>query len=260
MGFSSTFDLAKLTPKYLRENYLIGLVLKGADGQELSDAVLQDHLDSAFAKVEGITNVDILQHVYVAEKHDYHVDDYQRYGFLQLFHLPIFTVQEIRAVYPTGQTIQVFPQEWMRIEPSHSQINLIPTSGTLSQVIIGHGGDYLPLIYSGLGYLPGLWEVDYTAGFDPAKMPRLIIDVVCKYAVIELLQKMSDLINPLGLQNSSLSVDGLSQSRGYMAPAFKGRIDSYKADLGMPGPNGEPLGGLLREIRNNYMGVNMASM
>ena len=261
MVFSSTVDLTYLTATYLKDMYLIGLTLLGADGQELPDSVFLAHIDQAFGKLEQLTNVDVLSHAYTAETHDYHVSDYMKYGFLQLFHVPVQSVSEVRAVYPAGQTIQTFPTEWIRLNGNHGQIHLVPTSGTLSQVIIGQGADYLPLIYSGLGYLPALWEVDYISGIDPTKVPAVIVEAVCKIACIELLQKLSDTITPLGVQSQSLSVDGLSQSKGYMVPAFKGRIDAYKGDLGLSGqPGQDNAGGLLAQIRRDYLGINLASL
>ena len=79
----------------------------------------------------------------------------------------------------------------------HAQLHLVPTSGTLSQLIIGQGADYLPLIYAGIGYLPQLWEVDYISGFDAGSVPRIIVDAICKLAVIAIATIASDLIHPL---------------------------------------------------------------
>lgn len=261
MPFSPTIALTQLTPAYVRTHYLTGLTLCGPDDEELSDDWYNEHIANAIAKVEDVTNVDILQRVNTAEKHDYYVGDYSRYAFLQLFRLPALEVSAVRAVYPTGQTIQVFPSQWVRLERVHSQIHLVPTSGSLSQVIIGQGADYLPLIFSGIGYLPQLWEVDYTSGFDQEAIPRMVIEAVCKTAVIEMLTQMSDLVTPIGQSSNSLSIDGMSQSKSYNQPAFKARIDKYTSDLGMPAPGGTPeVGGLLSQIRNNYVGINLASV
>jgi len=55
----------------------------------------------------------------------------------------------------------------VRLTVEHSQFHLVPTSGSLAQVLLGGGNGYLPFIFSGLSYLPGLWEVDYVSGFAP---------------------------------------------------------------------------------------------
>jgi len=257
--FSTTIPLDHLTPKYLKDNYHPGIKLTGSDNQELSDDWYNEQIANAIDKVESFTNVDILERSVKSEKHDYAVTDYTRYGFLQLYRVPSRSVQEVRAVYPTGNNIQIFPPEWIRLNQMHSQINLVPTAGSLSQVIIGQGADFIPLIFAKLSYLPHLWEVDYVSGFDPEAIPRLVIESICKYAIMDIFTTMSDTIYPLGIGSQSLSIDGLSQSRSFSMPAFKARVDRYTADLGLPGTPSEK-SGLINQIRSNYLGINLASL
>ena len=277
-SYSPWVPFSTFCASYLKANYLTGLTICGADGQELPDDYYDNQIDNAVAKIEDLINIDIATRVNLAEHHDYRVTDYSNYGFLQLFRTPVQSVQEVRAVYPTGQTIQVFPPEWIRLEQRHAQIHLVPTAGTLSQVVLGNGADYLPLIYGGLGYLPFLWEVDYTTGFTAecspgmttgagstqlsdseitSGVPRMIADAVMKFAAIEILQIASDTVLPLGISSQSLGVDGLSQSRSFNQPAFKNRIDRYSQDLGAPLGQGP---GILGQIRNNWFGVNLSSL
>lgn len=262
MPFSSTVPLSTLTPEYVKTHYLTGLTLCGADGEELPDEWFTEKIAIAISNLEDISNVDILQRVNRSEHHDYVVQDYMRYAFLQLFRLPALSVQEVRARYPTGQLVQVFPSAWAKLETVHSQIHLVPTAGTLSQVVVGQGGEFLPLIYGGVGYLPHLWEVDYTSGFSVDAVPRMVMDAICKMAVVDMLTVMADLVTPIGQTSTSLSIDGLSQSKSYNLPAFKARIDKYSADLGLPASPGQPAGesGLIAQMRNTYLGINLASV
>lgn len=248
-----------LTPDYLKKMYLPGIKLIGGDNQEMSPEWFVQQIENGISKIEQYTNVDILERFNQSELHDYSVNDYLRYGFLQLYRIPSRSVEEVRAVYPTGQTIQVFPKEWIRLAKAHSQVNLVPTAGTLQQVIIGQGSDFIPLIFAKLSFLPQLWEVDYTSGFDPDQIPKMVVEAICKMAVVEMLTTMSDTIYPVGIGSQSLSIDGMSQSRSIMQPAFKARIDAYKNDLGLPGTQAEKTG-LIKQIRNNYLGVNLASL
>lgn len=256
--YTLTLSLSDLTPDYIKKTYLAGLRLLDDNNQEMADEWYTTHIANAIAWLEDVTNVDILKRVNVKETHDYHVNDYIQYAFIQLFRIPALSVQAVRAVYPTGQLMQVFPNPWVKLETHHSQIQLVPTAGTLSQVIIGQGGDYLPLVFGSLNYLPQLWEVDYTSGFDPEAVPRMIIEAICKRACIEMLQIMADTIAPLGQTSQSLSIDGMSQSRSFALPAFKARIDKYSADLGLPPAVGT--NNLLSQIRNTYLGINLASV
>lgn len=257
--FKPDMALADLTAQYLKDNYLTGLKLLIANDQELSDEWYETKLGEAIAKVEELTNVDILQRRIRGEKHDYHAHDYVQYGFLQLFRLPCLSVQEVRAEYPTGNSIQVFPSEWVRLEKAHAQVNLVPTAGSLSQVLIGQGAGYLPLIYAQVSKLPSLWSIDYMSGFDEEHIPLMLIETVCKVAVVEIFTIMSDTIYPIGVGSQSLSIDGMSQSRSFQMPAFKARVDQYRQDIGYAGSPTQRTG-LLSQIRNNYLGVNLASL
>ena len=262
--FGPLMSLDDLTAKYLKENYLTGFNFVGNDGQELAPSFFEEKLAFAIAKFEDITNIDVLQRELTAEVHDYYTEDYLNYAFIQLFRIPCQSVQQVTANYPTGQTIQVFPSEWVRLTVEHSQIHLVPTSGSLAQVMLGGGNGYLPFIFAGLSYLPGLWQVDYVSGFSPDAIPRSIISAVCKIATIEILQTLSDLVGPLGVASSSLGLDGMSQSIARQLPAFKARIDAYKVDLGMPGPglgvDPKYNGGELGQLRRTYFGIAMASV
>lgn len=258
MNFSTTVNLADLGAAYLKANYLTGLKICDDNGEEFPDSFFENKLNDAVAQIQELTNVDILKRVNVAETHDYHVTDYLMYAFMQLYRMPALSVSAVRAVYPTGQVVQIFPSEWIRLEKAHSQINLVPTSGSLSNVLIGQGLDYVLVTFSGVNYLPSLWEVDYISGFEPDAIPRVIADAIGKYAAIEVLRIASELVTPLGQTSQSLSVDGLSQSRSYQLPAFQARINAYIQDL--YGANTPSNPGLLGQIRHNYRGILLASV
>lgn len=255
--YSPYIPLSKLTGEYLRKQYLTGFTFLGDNGQPLDDEWYEDFIQLGISRIEEIVNVDILTRNNVAEKHDYHAQDWNAFGFIQLFRFPTRSVQEIRAVVTPGQTVVVFPNEYIRTMVEHSQVQLVPTTGSLATISLGQGVEWLPF-FSGRTYVPHLWEVDYVSGFDPEAIPRLVADAIMKMAVIEILTVISDTITPLGQTSNSLSVDGLSQSRSFNLPAFKARIDSYSADLGLPAsPNPT---GLLQQIREQYVGIMLASV
>jgi len=106
--FSALMSLDDLDGEYLLDNYLTGFRFEGADGQELSPIFYDEKIANAIAKLEEITGIDVLERDVVSEKHDYHTTDYMNYAYVQLFRIPCQSVSEVRAVYPTGQTIQVF--------------------------------------------------------------------------------------------------------------------------------------------------------
>lgn len=262
--FGATMSFDDLTAKYLLDNYLTGFVFAGSDGQELPPKWYEDKIANAIVALESAAGVDVLQREVTGERHDYHVSDYLNYAFAKLFRSPVQSVQQVRAVYPTGQTIQVFPSDWVRLDSASGQIHLVPTSGSLAQVTLGGGNGYLPFVFAGVSYLPQLWEVDYVSGFPADALPRDVAKAVCKLASVEILVVMSDLVGPLGVASSSLGLDGMSQSIARQLPAFKARIDQYRAELGLPGPalgiDPKYSGGEIGQLRRNYVGMVLASL
>jgi len=255
--YSPYIALSQLSGAYLRKQYLAGFTFLGDDGKPLADEWFEEFIQNAIGKLEEVLNVDVLQRNNVAEKHDYHSQDWDAFGFIQLFRFPAQSVQEVRAVVTPGQTVQVFPSTYVRIQLEHSQIHLVPTAGSLATISIGQGMEWLPF-FSGRTYVPHLWEVDYVSGFNPDQIPRIVADSIMKWAAIDILTILSDTVTPLGVTSTSQGVDGLSQSRSYQLPAFKARIDAYNADLGLP-PH-SPQDGMLAQIREQYVGILMASV
>lgn len=263
-GVYSRFgSIEDITPEFFRKTYLLGLNFVDETGKPYPDDWYQQKINTALSNFEHYTQLSIVPQKIEGELHDYYYKDYVMFAFLQLYHKPIIVNQEtpvVKAVYPTGQTITTFPREWCRVDNVHGQIQLVPTQGTLSQVILGQGGSYLPLIYQGLGYLPQLFHVNYTAGFERGKVPQFFIDGICKLAAIESLSILGESVYPPGLASQSYGIDGMSESRGIAqnpeyAPIFGGRISQYKREL-----FGDPrLGtrGLFNDIKAFYGGVNM---
>lgn len=256
-------SLETLSANFLKEKYLLGLTFVDEAGNEYPDDWYEQKIAVALSNFEHHTNLSLVPYPVENETHDYYIRDYEHYAFIQLYHYPIILLEDtpvIQAVYPTGQVITTFPREWVRADTMKGQIQLIPTQGSLSQVILGQGGSYLPIIYQGLGYLPQLFRVKYTAGFSEGKIPQVFLDAVAKLASIEVLSVMGDTVRPAGVSSQSLGVDGLSESRGFMqspeyAPIFSGRIAQYQRELfGDPRLGTE---GLFNQVKSFYRGINM---
>lgn len=239
--------------------YLWNLEFCDDQGEALPKAFYENKLSIAAATMERECKIRVIRRKITDERHDYRVDDYQLFSWVQLFEWPIVSVERVAVVYPTGQTIFEFPLEWVKSNNAHGQIQLVPTQGTLSQVILGRGGSYLPLIYQGMGYLPELFRIDYTSGFDNNKMPTDILDAICKMATIDILGIAGETIFPPGTTSISAGIDGLSQGLGIMnngqyPGVFAGRINLYRREL-----YGErtQVEGILGRIRDQYKGLSL---
>ena len=253
-------DLSYLDPAYLKKNYLWNLPFVDNEGHELPNDFYSGKINVAAAIFERETKVRVLRRKITEELHDYYVNDYQLFAYLQLFEWPVISVEKVSVIYPTGQTVFEFPLEWVKLNKQHGQIQLVPTLGTLSQVILGRGGSYLPLIYQGIGYLPQLFHIDYTTGFSNNDIPADILDAVAKLATIDILGIVGDSIFPPGVTSVSAGIDGLSQGLGIMnngqlPPVFTGRINLYRKEL-----FGERnlVEGVLARIRDEHKGIQLS--
>lgn len=258
-----TIRLADLTPEWLKTNYLTGLEFVDRAGKPYPDSFFETHMQNALRKLEKLCDISILELTITGEEHDYHAQDYLNWGWIQLYKVPVRMVTQLRGVFPLGVSIVTYPSEWIQLRGESGQINVVPNQGALGSVIIGQGGDFLPIMYGGISTVPNLWRVDYTAGMDPDDMPRMIVEALAKLACIDALRIMSDLVRPIGVSSESASIDGLSQSMSYQAPAFQARISGYLEDLYGPSGKSQELtmtSGLLKQILDAYRPINMVSM
>lgn len=218
----------------LKSKYLMGIKVFDAEGCEVEDEWFDFHIANAISWIETELNVKVAPIRVTSEQHDYLRADYTTYGFLRLNQYPMIQVTRFRAVYPTSNEEFDLPLEWLKTMPISGQFHIIPTSGTISQVILGSGGTYLPLVYDNINYLPNLWHVDYIAGFANGKMPHDIRDLIMKQAAIQALHIAGERIGGFGVASSSINVDNISQSTTTtksQGNAFFYRIDRYQKEL-----------------------------
>lgn len=223
-----------LTVDELKSRYLFGLDLTDDDGNELSDQVYQHYIIAAIRWFEHELDIPIIPTTF-SEAHDYHDNDWHAFNYIQLDNYPLASVEEFRVQYPSGQVVIVYPDEWLRIYPESGQLQVVPTAGTLSQILIGQGGAFLPAIYNGMQTLPQLFEITYVAGFGEGQVPRNITDIIGKFASLGPFNIFGDLIAGAGIATISLSMDGLSQNIGTTSSAtnsgYGARIGQYLKEI-----------------------------
>lgn len=200
-----------LTVEQLKARYLFGVDITDTRGIPYAEASFQHFILTAIRWFEHQLDMPVLPTSFV-ERHDYYREDFGAYNFIKLDNSPVLSVEEFRVQYPSGQNVIVFPNEWVRLNNAEGQVQIVPTAGTLSEVLVGQGGSFLPAIYNGLSYLPQLFEVSYTAGFEAGKVPRNIVDCIGMYAALGPFHVFGDLLGGAGIASSSLSLDGLSQN------------------------------------------------
>lgn len=224
-----------LTVEQLKQRYLFGVDLTDDEGNILPEEVFQFYILSAIAWLEHELDIKILPTTFVRELEDYQRNNYQAFTFIQLENYPVISIEEFAVEYPSGQNVIVFPDEWLRLDKTHGILRVVPTAGTLSEILIGQGGSFLPAIYNGLDLLPDLFAMSYTAGFEDGEVPSNLLDLIGKVASFGPFNIFGDLIAGAGIATVSLSIDGLSQSIGTTSSAtnsgYGARLINYQKEV-----------------------------
>jgi hypothetical protein len=252
------YNVADIVPALLKKTYLVGLqhYLIDPDTQQgFPDEWYQHFIDQAIDTFEDHTQVHVIPKEITSEKHDYHANDYAVFVFMSLFNAPVLEVTKFQVVYPTNVAATEFPVEWVKYQ-GPVQIQLVPTSGTLAQIILGRGGAYLPLIYEGgLGFLPQLFHVSYKVGFDRNMIPNAIVNCILKLAAIDVLTQAGDLVYGPGVRSISSGFDGISQGVSLANPLFQARIEQWQAQVYGTNPGSASTEGELARLKKLYHGI-----
>lgn len=244
--------LGVLSVDELKQRYLFGIDLTDDDGNPLPDRVFRFYILSAISWLEHQLDIPILPTTFTGEKHDYYREDYESFTILQLDNYPVIQVTDFTVQYPSGQNVVKFPAEWLRVDKNHGILRVVPTAGTLSEILIGSGGSYLPAIYNGMHHLPDLFSVDYEAGFE--KVPSDLLDLIGMMASLGPFNIFGDLIVGAGIASLSVSIDGLSENIGTTSSAtnagYGARIKQYLEQIKKQVPN----------LRRFYKGIRLTSI
>ena len=220
---------------FVRNTFLFGVNLKDDDGNPLPDSVIEFYIESATRWLERALSINILPVSVKNESHDYYYTDYEQYSFVRLLHYPVRAVCKVAMRFPLTTEVLAFDPSWYRTESVAGQVNLIPTQGSFSAILMGQGGSFLPMVYSGKDYVPHIIHVDYEAGFPDGQIPADILNLIGMKAAIGPLNIAGDLIAGAGIANKSISLDGLSESIGTTSSAtnagYGARILQYEKQI-----------------------------
>lgn len=137
----SSYDTV-LTVQQLLDWFLYGIDLTDEDGNAFPTSMYEFAIKSAVDALEKMLDI-VIKPTSIFEYQDFHAQDYRDFAFIQLNHWPVVSVEQIRIKYPTATSDILFPREWYQFRTERGQVHLLPTSGTLSTILLGRGGDYL---------------------------------------------------------------------------------------------------------------------
>lgn len=220
-----------LSPSELRDLYMFGIKILDERGNELSDSTYIRYLKSAQEEVEKTLNIKV-QKTRIEESRDFFLDEFRQWSL-------------IRTSYPVNKPCSLlgkineitqieYPTEWLVAKKDNKGrfyriVNVVPNQGghaTISGVVYSGVTPHIGL--RGLHFIPQYWRINYVTGYDV--VPADLIDYIGKLAAIKLFYMAGDLILGPGISNTSISIDGLSQSLG-TNQGFKMRIEGYENEL-----------------------------
>lgn len=218
----------------LKEIYLFGLDLTNDQGIAYPDSLYEHYIASAVKSLEVKLDIPILERVYTDEEYDYYREDAKHFMYIFLSEYPVKSVESIKLVFPSNNTILEIPSGDIHLRKHSGQVQIIPTVGSNYVYSFSHFPiGTLPYYKAGIRNLPAYYRISYTAGLDP--VPANIKDVVGKIASFGPLNIAGDLLGGAGIASQSLSIDGLSQTFNTTSSAtnagYGARLLQYSKEL-----------------------------
>ena len=227
----------------LKDDYLFGLDLTDDRGNPFPNKLFERYIKSAVAYISRRLDVPLRRKVYSdinpaadegARQASYFQQEWYSYFHTQLPERPIISVESARIVFPNGRVGFDFPPAWFRLDRESGQLWIVPDGTVTNLPALGLGFiGWLPLAHGTVDWVPGIYQIEYTAGLDP--VPEDVKHLVAMQAAIGVLNIAGDLIVGAGIANTSLSLDGLSQTIGTTSSAtnagYGARIGEYKKEI-----------------------------
>jgi len=239
-----------ITPQLLRTRHLLGLTLlsgqKDMSGRryEFTNDNLADFIESAISQAEMDLRIDIAP-VQRQEKLAFDLNQFRHFGYFQLAHRPVNSVDRLSVNPTSGNDLYVIPKEW--IETAYlqrGQIALLPFMIAVTGGMQGTGfgpsnaGAAFLVATSNWNYIPAWWKISYTSGFPDMMLPRVLNEYIGTLAAMETLSNLAATF--ARTTSSSMGVDGLSQSQsGPGGQIYLNRLQDLQVKL-------DKLGGKLK--------------
>jgi len=247
-----------LTADDIRHTFVWGVDMKASDveSSEVTDEQLDFVVENALAEFEHHFNIDIRKRIYKTrplatlvqspewregvdytneeDPYDFDPSTWRNYGFLQLRHMPIISVESAK-LYSAWDSKILDLDDWIRIYKKAGQLSIYPKGSTLFGT--GYAGTGLiaawPQLFS--RKYPQGFRIDYTTGWKTSDfLDRDLRNAIGMLATLNLLGWMGDGLMA-GFSSSSVSLDGLSESFSSTQSAtsayFGARILSYIKQL-----------------------------
>jgi hypothetical protein len=201
-----------ITVTELKTNYLFGLDLTDDSGTEYPDSLYEWFIKSAVSWLEHKLDMPLRPKSITDERHDFVKSDYQNYIWLKLREYPAIAVESVQMVLPTEEVVQDFDSSWIHLRKHEGVIHIMPGTPQADTLLFGVRGWWFPFVRAWGDFVPDVFRINYTAGFECGQVPDIFKDAVGKIASFGPLNIAGDLLGGAGIASQSLSIDGLSQT------------------------------------------------
>ena len=230
-------------------------VVDPATGKALPDSYYEQAINSAISWAEQRFDITILPR-FVSEEKDFNMNQVNTFLYTRLIKRPILQVERFVTNFNGAGTFMDFPAQWWKVEGIGGTIQVLPGygmynsnqmssaslsgiasmgtmgyfSGSLGGMNDAYGPSNLPMPGNG-SYAPQMFHINYVAGMVPQarsgvneswEMPSDLLWVILKTAVKDVLQIWARLILSPGIASSSLTIDGITESKVSTASAMYG--------------------------------------
>lgn len=229
-----------ISPSDLVNLYLTGIPLCYPNGGSISEETIKQKILASQQELEDYLSIKLNRQV-MEESQDFNREEFKQWGYVKTI-FPIFEPLKLNGMINNIQQVN-YPPEWLSIKRSTDKtkfrnLYLIPNTeggATQTQHAFVFSGITPHMGFFGTNFIPNYWRIKYLTGWEADEMPNDLIDTIAKYAAVQMLAIMGDLIYGAGIGNQSISLDGISQTysttKGGGKGAFAGRIQQYTEEL-----------------------------
>ena len=243
-----------MSPTELLENYLFGIPICSSDGRKLSSQAICQHIKSAQTQIESLFSIKITRQA-IEENRDFNRQEFMSWGYIRTMY-PISYIDNLEGWI--NDICQItYPKEWLSIKKQTEvaifrNIYLIPNSGsrsgaTMTQNSMIYNGMSPHLGWFGQTFIPNYWRPRYVTGWD--KVPADLFDFIAKFAALNVLAIIGDILYGIGVTSIQMSLDGVSQNtplaRSANGGLFAGRVKHYLQDTNR----------VLPALKSKYRGI-----
>ena len=154
-----------LTIEWLKKGFLDGVDLTMDDGTPFSDEMWVQAMKTSTNWLRTQLDISLPREVYV-ERKDFTPTQWREFAMIVLSRRPVQRVISMNLMFGGGRIMEV-PPEWIQLYlPEGGQLQMVPVAGQASSWPLQALGYFQNWSFVSYGYLPGLYEAKYVAGYD----------------------------------------------------------------------------------------------